>query len=348
MVPQELHGQTDLALTWLPAGGPARHDAAESELSISLVRFDRSQIMKGVRQGAFALIGAYVALVIAGNVHARIGPFDTTVSVRPALSGHTTVRLAPLGSIQLATHHAPVEVELRVDELRLDNAERIASDPSVLQSLEGDISSDARRALVAVGLRSLLVATLGAAIGALAASARWRRTLLGAGGGALLVGAVGLWTATTFNPRAVAEPRYSGLMTVAPTAVGDLEAVVNRVGEYRAQLTELVGNVVTLYRTAQGLPTVRCRRETVRVLHVSDIHLNPQAFDLMALLVDQFDIDVIADTGDITDWGSEPEARLVERIGTLGVPYVWVRGNHDSATTQARRCRTAECRRAGR
>ena len=70
------------------------------------------------------------------------------------------------------------------------------------------------------------------------------------------------------------------------------------------------------------------------MLHVSDIHLNPQAFDLIDLLVDRFDIDAVADTGDITDWGSEPETRLLERIGEVGVPYLWVRGNHDSAATQ--------------
>ena len=138
----------------------------------------------------------------------------------------------------------------------------------------------------------------------------------------------------SFDTEAVGEPEYSGLLTVAPTAVGDVEGVVDRFGEYRAQLTELVGNVVTLYRTAQGLPTFDPDDGTVRVLHVSDIHNNPQAFDLIELLVDQFDIDAVADTGDITDWGTEPETRLLDRIEDVGVPYVWVRGNHDSATTQ--------------
>ena len=124
------------------------------------------------------------------------------------------------------------------------------------------------------------------------------------------------------------------MLTVAPTAVGDVEGVIDRFGEYRAQLTDLVGNVVTLYRAAQGLPTFEPDDGTVRILHVSDIHLNPQAFDLIELVVDQFDIDAVADTGDITDWGTEPETQLLARIGRVGVPYVWVRGNHDSMTTQ--------------
>ncbi len=50
-------------------------------------------------------------------------------------------------------------------------------------------------------------------------------------------------------------------------------------------------------------------------------------------MVDQFGVDAVLDTGDITDWGSEPENRLITSVGTLDVPYVFIRGNHDSAAT---------------
>ena len=39
-------------------------------------------------------------------------------------------------------------------------------------------------------------------------------------------------------------------------------------------------------------------------------------------------------TPETTDWGSEPESQLLDQISRLGVPYVWVRGNHDSRRTQ--------------
>ncbi len=287
-----------------------------------------------LRVAAFALAGAALSLLVAGSVRAQVGPFDTTVSARPALTGYTAVRLAPLGSIELDTHDAPVGLEVRVDELRLDEAERIARDPTVLESLEDDIADDARRALALVALRCLLVAAIGGSLAAFAASPRIRSVFLGAALGSLLAAGLGLATTASFDTNAIAEPRYSGLLTVAPTAIGDVEGVVDRFGEYRAQLSDLVGNVVTLYQAAQALPTFDPDDGTVRVLHVSDIHNNPQAFDLIELLVDQFDIDAVADTGDITDWGTEPETRLLERIGEVGVPYLWVRGNHDSDATQ--------------
>ncbi|HWI04076.1 MAG TPA: metallophosphoesterase, partial [Acidimicrobiales bacterium] len=55
---------------------------------------------------------------------------------------------------------------------------------------------------------------------------------------------------------------------------------------------------------------------------------------LMRRVVNQFEIDAVVDSGDTTDWGTEPESRLLDEIGRLGVPYVWVRGNHDSRSTQ--------------
>jgi predicted phosphodiesterase len=282
----------------------------------------------------FAILGAVLALLVAGDVDAEVGPFDTTVSARPSVAGYTAVRLAPLGSIELDTHDAPLGLELRVDELRLDEAERIADDPTVLTSLEDDIADDVRHALLLVALRGLVVAVIGGCLGALAASVSLRTACVGAAIGSVLAVTLAVTTTMTFESASIAEPTYSGLLTIAPTAVGDVESVVDRFGEYRAQLTELVGNVVTLYRSAQGLPTFDPDDGTIRVLHVSDIHLNPQAFDLIDLLVDQFDVDAVADTGDITDWGTEPETALIERIAEVDVPYVFVRGNHDSALTQ--------------
>ena len=298
------------------------------------MKVDWRRLARRLRLAAFTFTGAGLGLLVAADVSAEVGPFDTTMSARPALTGRTTVRLAPLGSIELDSHTAPLALELRVDELRLAEAEEIARDPGVLESLEDDIAADVRRALLLLAGRSLLVATIGGCIGAFAASPRMASIVSGAASGAALTAVLALTTASTFDTDAVAEPRYSGLLTIAPTAVGDVEGVVNRFGEYRAQLSELVGNVATLYRTAQGLPTFDPNDGTTRVLHVSDIHLNPQAFDLIELIVDQFEIDAVADTGDITDWGSEPETRFLGRIEDVGVPYVWVRGNHDSPTTQ--------------
>lgn len=282
---------------------------------------------------AFALLGAALSVELSAHTQVAIGPFDATLSARPSLSGNTVVRLGPLGTVELDTHDAPVTMEARVDDLRLDEAGAIARDLTLLNGIEDDIARDARAGLWALVRRALLAAVLGGAVGAFAASRRWRALLGGGVVGGLLAVSITSAGAATFRPKAIAEPRYSGLLRVAPTAVGDARALVGRFGEYRAQLAEFVGNVLALYQVAQELPTLGPSDGLVRVLHVSDVHLNPQAYDLMRELVSQFEVDAIVDTGDTTDFGTALESRYVDAIGRLGVPYLWVKGNHDSATT---------------
>jgi predicted phosphodiesterase len=286
-----------------------------------------------LRVAASAVVGAVLALALFGHVPAKVGPFETTLAARPALSGHTVVHLAPLGTIDLNTHDWPLALDLRVDEIGVADAERLANDPRAVDRLGDEVAEEVRSALIGLVVRCVVVALLGGVVGALAARLSWRSALGGAGVAALLVVAAGGGVAATFHSGALAEPRYTGLLTRAPAAVGDVEEVLDRFGEYRAQLADLVDNVATLYLAGENLPTFESGR-TIRILHVSDIHLNPGAFDLMRRLTDQFGVDAIVDTGDLTDWGTDPESAIVDQIGTLDVPYVYVRGNHDSRGIQ--------------
>jgi predicted phosphodiesterase len=93
--------------------------------------------------------------------------------------------------------------------------------------------------------------------------------------------------------------------------------------------------VSRIYTTVSTLPVYQPAPGTTSVLHVSDLHLNPTAWSMIRTVVEQFGIDVVVDTGDITDWGSEPEQSYVASISLLKVPYVYIRGNHDSAVTAA-------------
>ncbi len=284
---------------------------------------------------AVSLVGATVAVAVWGDTPAHIGPFDGTFSLRPTLHGGTDVQLAPLGTISLDSHDGPVGLDLRIDELREDEARRIAEDPELLASLEDDVDAQVRRAVQGLAVRTLVVAGLGGA--ALTALRRFRPREVAIGGltsALLLAGGMGV-AAATWRPESVAEPRYSGLLSLAPEAVGDARDVVARFDDYSAQLAALVENVAVLYQAGEGVRSFRPDSTTTRVLHVSDLHLNPQAFTLIDQIVDQFGIDVVVDTGDINDWGTSFESRFVDQVGDVTVPYLYVRGNHDSRLTAA-------------
>lgn len=296
-------------------------------------RIDGRRAARRVAFVAVALAGAVAAVALFGNVGASIGPFDTTMTASPVAGGGTTVELAPLGRIDVDSHRGPVGLSVRLDQLRESDARAIASDPERLDLDEDELAADVRSGIERLAQRVALVAVLGGAGASVLVRRRWQSVVVGGLVGALAAGSAMGVAARSWEPESLAEPRYSGLLSLAPQAVGDADDVLDRFDDYQAQLAGIIENVAVLYQGADEIRSFRPDASTIRVLHVSDLHLNPQAFDLIDRIVPQFAVDVVADTGDINDWGTTFEARFVERIGDLDVPYVFVRGNHDSRAT---------------
>jgi predicted phosphodiesterase len=282
------------------------------------------------------VLGALIGLLVAGSVRIPVGPFDADLSLTPALSGSTVVDVPPLGQLQLDTHDGPVRLGVAVASLRAEAARAIVADPDSLRTLGSDVQSDLRGGVRELVVRTLVVTVVGAAaLGALVFRRRWRRILASSGAGLAMLAVVGAIAGLTYDDRALAQPRFSGLLATAPAAVGDVQDLLARFDVYQLQLGRLVANVSQLYTVTSSLPVFTPTDDTIRVLHVSDLHLNPTGFEIIDSVSRQFAVDVIVDTGDINDWGSPPEQAYVNGIGRLDAPYVFVRGNHDSAATQA-------------
>src|SRR5262249_39135323 len=73
----------------------------------------------------------------------------------------------------------------------------------------------------------------------------------------------------------------------------------------------------------------------LRILDVSDIHNNPAGLDLTAGLARSYQVDGIVCTGDLTDYGSPVENRLMSGWNQIAIPKLFVAGNHDSQATMA-------------
>ena len=300
------------------------------------MRFVPARLLVAVEVIAIGVLGAVLGLLVAGTVSIPVGPFETDMELRPTVGGGTSVAVPPLGALQLDTHGGPVHLGLRVTQLRDDAARSIVADPTRLAGLGDEVNSDVRAGLVDLGLRTLLVTLVGAAaLGGLVFRRQWRRVLASAGTGLGVLAVAGAWTGVTFDRQALAEPRFTGILALAPTVVGDVRTLVSRFDDYSLQLGRLVSNVSELYTATSQLPTFTAADDTIRVLHVSDLHLNPAAFDVIRSVVAQFQVDVVVDTGDLTDFGSVAEAAYVREIASIPAPYVYVRGNHDSRATQA-------------
>jgi predicted MPP superfamily phosphohydrolase len=284
---------------------------------------------------ALALVGALIAVLLFARISAPIGPFDATLSIRPG-SGGAEVAVPPLGSLAVDVFDGPLRLDVQLESVDQVRAQALAEDPVRLAGVVDRVTEDLQGAVLKLVVITVVVALAGATLVAWVVLRRRREPLIAAGlTGALLLGIGGIG-ATTWRPEAMSTPTYTGLLVNANSLIGSAQDIAARFDAYRASLEDLVANVGSLYSTLSALPPPGAADETVALLHVSDIHLNPAGFDLMAQVVDQFQVDGVLDTGDITDWGSPQESQIIVDVGSLGVPYVFIRGNHDSATTAER------------
>jgi predicted phosphodiesterase len=287
---------------------------------------------------AVALVGVggvVVGTLLFAQTRLDVGPFRAEMSITPSVHGGTEVDIPPLGSLHLDSHDGPIHLKVDLGSLDQARTERLIDDPTAISSAGQHAVDD-----VTAGVLRLALRALGAAVAtALVLSAlifRRVRRVAAAGATALVVtaGSLGL-AAGTARPGSIAEPRYQGLLVNAPAVVGDARRIADNYGRYADQLQQLVTNVSRIYTTVSSLPAYAPSVNTTRILHVSDLHLNPASWGLVRTVVKQFDIDAVVDTGDLVDWGSTAEESYASSISSIRKPYIYVRGNHDSAAIQA-------------
>ncbi|MBM2617474.1 metallophosphoesterase [Actinoplanes sp. LDG1-06] len=299
----------------------------------------RSRWTRRIRIGAviglISVGGAVVGTMLFAHADVNVGPFRAEMSINPSIFGGTEVDLPPLGSLHLDSHDGPIHLKVNLAALDQNRTEALIDDPAAISRAGENAVDDVREGVIRLGVRTLGIAV----ISALVLSAlifRNVRRVAASGVTALLVtgGSLGL-AATTLRPDSIAEPRYEGLLVNAPAVVGDARRIADNYGRYSEQLQQIVSNVSRLYTTVSTLPVYEPAGNTTRILHVSDLHLSPAAYGLIRTVVQTFDIDAVIDTGDLVDWGSTAETGYASSIPSIGVPYIWVRGNHDSASIQA-------------
>ncbi|MFI6347295.1 metallophosphoesterase [Streptomyces sp. NPDC050560] len=280
------------------------------------------------------LAGAWLGLLIVGSAQVRVGPMDTRMALRPSVTGGTHVNVSPLGSLELDSHTAPIRLDVDVDRLDPVRAQELVEHPERFSGLQDEIAGDVERGTLDLAVRSCVAVVAGACTLGLVVYRRPRRALAAGGLALALLAASGGTAYATWNPKSVLEPKFDGLLSSAPSVVGSARSIVSDFDVYQHELARLVTNMTKLYDVASTLPAYQPDPSTIRVLHISDVHLNPASWHIVASLVKQYKINVIVDSGDTMDHGSAAENGFLDPVKTLGAPYVWVRGNHDSATTQ--------------
>ena len=282
---------------------------------------------------ASVVLGGAVGVALLGllsPLSGDVGPGRVELRASWGTAHRTDLIVPPFGQISADTHDGPIGLSARIRTIDVDAVRVLVAE----EDLEGRLTEEAQRDLRPLIMRFAVRATLLAAlVGALATAVLpWRRWALlpfGAVGGALAVGGLLGLAAGSFDPDAFAEPRFEGALSEAPRIVETVQRNIEDFDDVRSRIDVIGGQIGDLYATAVTDALVTSADE-VRILHVSDIHLNPLGVEVAGELAEQFDVDAIFDTGDLTTFGLPFESRIAELIDDLSVPYIVVPGNHDS------------------
>ncbi len=286
-------------------------------------------------------VGTALGIRVAPSADGAVGPLRLRARVDLGAGG-TAVELPPLGRALLATHRGPLRPTVTLTGVDPDAAAGLLKAPGQDASA-ADLRARLDTALAAGGPEirqlardaALRAASGGVLGGALLAAVTTRRPR--EAGAAALVAVVTLAAAAgraaaTLDQEAWRDPRLEGLLARAPLVLGDLREAPARLATYRDQLAELLATAADVHARVRDLPAAP-PEDAIRLVHISDVHLSPLALPLAASLVRSQDAHAVVDTGDLVDWGTPAEDALAGGIAALGVPYVYVKGNHDSDGT---------------
>jgi predicted phosphodiesterase len=292
------------------------------------------------------MLGAALAITFLARDDARVGPATVRLSARPAVEGSSRLAVPPFGSMSARTHLGPVEFRATVDDVDVGRLGQLldgrqgpggSGGPrfAELEATLGPLERQARQAGREFVVRIALFGLAGGVAAVVLFPRRTRRRAVRCGLGGLLATALLLGPAlVTYDVGAFREPRYQGALEYAPALIGDVRTGLDRLRTLREEMT-LIGRNLDRAYAALSRPPADPGDGTVRVLHVSDLHLNPAGFDLAERLASQFEVAAVVDTGDMGTWGLPPEPQVAANIRRFDVPYLFVKGNHDDADMAA-------------
>ena len=279
-------------------------------------------------------MAALAAVGIGRPTEGQLGPGRVELRAHWSWDGRTQLGLPPLGAISAATHDAPLAVDIQVEQLDIERVQSLLARPEPETRLRQSLSSDVEPLLSRFARKALLTSLLvGVVVGAVLPGRRWSWVGAGAAGALLAVGALLGQAWASYDEDAFLNPRFEGSLERAPEILRTVQKHVEGFEDVRGRVDILSQQVANLYRATVVGPEDEA--DDAVILHVSDIHLNPVGVEVARQLTEQFGVDAVLDTGDLTSFGFPLEARIGDLIADIPAPYYVTPGNHDSATVRA-------------
>jgi len=324
-------------------------------VSVDTRRIREIAASPGFRRGALDVLAIAVAVVLGAAsffVLARasvlVGPAHLRVSANASLVPRTVVELPPFGRISARTHRGPTAIRIRLEEIDVPRTQRMIErgEISIPATLSAQTAADLPLSRFGAALwRGLLRGLLAAgAAGALVALAFRRRRAIVVAAVVLAMTIPGMavgvayatWDATAFR-----EPTLEGGLTYAPRLIDMFSARVGSIERLQEQAVEVARDVAAYYADERSLASGGPLSGTYRVVHVTDLHLDPVGAVLASQVIRSYEASLVIDTGDLPILGSPIESNAFESLVDTSVRRIYIPGNHDSPIS------IAELRRIG-
>ncbi|HHV15621.1 MAG TPA: hypothetical protein GXX58_03490 [Gelria sp.] len=284
-----------------------------------------------------ALAGAILAVWLLGSTTVELEGIEFKVGLTPGRSGITELHFPPFGEVEAKTHQGPVKLVISLEQIKSDTLKSHVDNPPDQKELVEQLQTSARDGITAFALRQAIVAFLGALI---LVFLLWRpglfKSLLYTTVSTLILLLILAGVFRSYDTVAFHEPEYKGVLSMAPVAVKFASDSLTDLKQIRYHTRQIVSNLGLLFSSADSLMVMANpeeQDEVVKVLLVSDLHSNPVGTEFVKSLATRFKVDLLINAGDLTDMGLQLETGAIEDLAAVGVPHLFVAGNHDSPET---------------
>lgn len=277
------------------------------------------------------LLATFVVVGLFNPMKFSIEAMQFEVAIDFFAPGETEISIPPLGSISATTHKTPVGIHLTLESIDIDYLGRVVADVKDQSQLFQFVQVKGAEILRLYIARLLVLAfTGGLAGGLLLGYHQWKAYFRAGLGGLLVVVMLLGMTYGTYRADHFRSPQFNGVLEAAPWMVDMAEKAVTQIQELNDRMQIMAENFSSILEQLDQMEPVGNIDGDVKVLHVSDIHNYPAAFGLIKQMVDNYNINFVVDTGDLSDYGTVLESLLTKELPKLSVPYVFIPGNHDS------------------
>lgn len=279
-----------------------------------------------------AILGSSLFIQLFAQINFKYDSFTFNLKTDIAKPGGTVIAIPPVGELFLKSHHTPWQLVLTLNEIDLQRLETQVDELPPKEEWPGIIRHELIQAVLKLFAMVIGCGLGGAAIILLAFRIRpgslrfWQGMLASFICILLLIGT----TVWTYDPHAIEHPQYHGVLASAPWMMNLVSMSIDNIEVIGSNLRKISQELPLLYKQAGEIQNLGQFETDLAVLHVSDIHNNPAAFEFISQLITDFKIGLVIDTGDLTDYGTPLEARILDQFRAIKVPYIFIPGNHDS------------------